>query len=50
VEKAAELLDNGTHLLIIDLCPPGRRDREGIHGESGRRSPARKWTLCPTNL
>jgi hypothetical protein len=33
VEKAAELLDNGVHLLILDLHPPGRRDPEGIHGE-----------------
>src|SRR5207248_3025166 len=28
VQKAAELLDNGVHLLIIDLLPPGRRDPE----------------------
>jgi hypothetical protein len=33
VQKAAELLDNGIHLLIIDLHPPGRRDPEGIHRE-----------------
>jgi hypothetical protein len=33
VQKAAELLSNGIHLLIIDLFPPGRRDPEGIHGE-----------------
>jgi hypothetical protein len=33
VQKAAELLGNGIHLLIIDLYPPGRRDPEGIHGE-----------------
>jgi hypothetical protein len=32
VEKAAELLDNRIHLLIIDLLPPGRRDPCGIHG------------------
>jgi hypothetical protein len=33
VRKAAELLDNGIHLLIMDLFPPGRRDPAGIHGE-----------------
>jgi len=33
VEKAAELLDKRTHLLILDLFPPGRRDPQGIHGE-----------------
>lgn len=33
VEKAAELLDQRIHLLILDLHPPGRRDPQGIHGE-----------------
>jgi hypothetical protein len=32
VHKAAELLDNYIHLLIVDLFPPGRRDPQGIHG------------------
>ncbi len=32
VEKAAKLLDNQIHLLILDLLPPGRRDPQGIHG------------------
>jgi hypothetical protein len=32
VEKAAELLDKGIHLLILDLHPPGKRDPQGIHG------------------
>jgi len=31
VEKAAELLDQRIHLLIIDLLPPGRHDPHGIH-------------------
>jgi hypothetical protein len=31
VEKAAELLDQQVHLLIIDVLPPGRRDPNGIH-------------------
>lgn len=33
VQKAGQLLENGIHLLIIDLHPPGRRDPNGIHGE-----------------
>lgn len=33
VQKAAELLERGVHLLIIDLLPPGRRDPDGIHSE-----------------
>lgn len=33
VEKAAELLAMGIHLLIIDLFPPGKRDPQGVHGE-----------------
>ncbi len=33
VNKAAELLDEGIHLLIIDVFPPGPRDPQGIHGE-----------------
>jgi len=32
VEKAAELLDQRIHLLILDLHPPGPRDPQGIHG------------------
>lgn len=31
VEKAAQLLDAGINLLILDLQPPGRRDPHGIH-------------------
>jgi hypothetical protein len=31
VQKAAELLDQRVHLLIIDLLPPGRHDPHGIH-------------------
>jgi Protein of unknown function (DUF4058) len=33
VEKAADLLDQGIHLLIIDLFPPGKFNPQGIHGE-----------------
>jgi hypothetical protein len=31
VEKAYELLQQGIHLLIVDLFPPSRRDPQGIH-------------------
>ncbi len=32
VEKAAELLEQRIHLLIVDLYPPDSRDPSGIHG------------------
>jgi hypothetical protein len=31
VDKAAEVLRNGIHLMIIDLFPPGPRDPQGLH-------------------
>jgi hypothetical protein len=31
VEKAAELLKQGVHLLIVDLLPPRKHDPQGIH-------------------
>ena len=31
VEKSAELLRRGIHLLVVDLFPPGRRDPQGVH-------------------
>ena len=31
VEKAYELLQQGIHLLIVDLLPPSSRDPQGIH-------------------
>jgi hypothetical protein len=31
VEKSAELIQQGVHLLVIDLFPPGPRDPQGIH-------------------
>jgi hypothetical protein len=30
--KAADFLEQGIHLLVIDLIPPGRFDPNGIHG------------------
>ena len=32
IRKAGEFLDQGIHLLIVDLIPPGRFDPNGIHG------------------
>jgi hypothetical protein len=31
-EKARDFLENGIHLLILDLFPPTPRDPQGIHG------------------
>jgi hypothetical protein len=34
VKKAAEFLDRGIHLFILDLFPTGRNDPLGIDGSS----------------
>jgi hypothetical protein len=31
VEKAADILNQGVNLLVVDLFPPTRRDPQGIH-------------------
>jgi hypothetical protein len=31
VEKSADLIRQGIHLMVIDLFPPGKRDPAGIH-------------------
>jgi hypothetical protein len=31
VQKMTELLDQGIHLLVVDLFPPGNRDPQGVH-------------------
>ncbi len=31
IEKSADLIQQGVHLLLIDIFPPGRRDPQGIH-------------------
>jgi hypothetical protein len=31
IEKSADLIREGVHLLLIDLFPPGKRDPQGIH-------------------
>jgi hypothetical protein len=54
VEKAAELLEQGIHLLVLDLLPPGRRDPQGIHaaiweeitGHEEAPPPAKPLTLA----
>lgn len=48
VEKAAELLAKGIHLLIVDLFPPGKRDPQGIHGEIWQEVAGKEYTL-PTD-
>jgi hypothetical protein len=45
VQKAAELLDKGVHLLIIDLYPPGKRDPDGIHGEIWQEVAGQEYAL-----
>ncbi|QEH33864.1 hypothetical protein OJF2_23950 [Aquisphaera giovannonii] len=31
VEKSADLIERGVHVLVVDLFPPTRRDPQGIH-------------------
>jgi hypothetical protein len=45
VAKAAELIDKGVHLLILDLLPPGKRDPEGIHNEIWQEIAGAEYTL-----
>lgn len=47
VAKAAQLLDQQIHLLILDLHPPGRRDPDGIHGEIWQEIAGEEYTLPP---
>lgn len=43
VEKAAELLDQRVHLLIVDLFPPGPRDPQGLHAAIWDEIDGRKY-------
>ncbi len=43
VEKAAELLDQRVHLLIVDLLPPGPRDPHGIHAAIWEEIAGQEW-------
>lgn len=47
VDKAAELLENGIHLLVIDLHSPGRRDPDGIHGEIWQEIAGQQYSAPP---
>jgi hypothetical protein len=47
MHKAAELLDQGIHLLILDLHPPGKRDPNGIHAEIWQDVTDQEYTLPP---
>jgi hypothetical protein len=31
IEKSADLIRQGIHLLVVDLFPPGKRDPQGVH-------------------
>jgi hypothetical protein len=44
VQKAAALLDQGVHLLIVDLFPPGKRDPEGLRGEIWQEVAGQEYT------
>jgi hypothetical protein len=47
VEKAAELLANRIHHLLMDLYPPGRRDPDGIHGQIWQEIAGEEYTPPP---
>jgi hypothetical protein len=47
VAKAAEFLENGIHLLLIDLHPPGRRDPNGIRGEIWQEIAGQEYSAPP---
>jgi len=44
VEKAAELLDQRIHLLIVDLLLPGPRDPHGIHADIWEEIAGQEYT------
>jgi hypothetical protein len=45
VDKAAQLLDQRVHLLIVDLFPPGRNDPHGIHAWIWEEIPGNEYAL-----
>lgn len=47
VQKAAQLLDQGIHLLVLDLLPPGKRDPQGIHNEIWEEIAGEEQPLSP---
>ncbi len=46
-EKAADLLDAGVHLLIVDLFPPGRFDPGGLHAAIWQDSSVERLQFDP---
>lgn len=47
VAKAAQLLEQQIHLLILDLLPRGRLDPEGIHGEIRQEIAGQEYAAPP---
>jgi hypothetical protein len=47
VEKAAQFLENGVHLLLLDLFPPGRRDPQGLHAAVWDEIAGQEYVLPP---
>lgn len=47
VSKAAQLLEQQIHLLIIDILPPGRRGPDGIHGEIWQEIAGQEYSAPP---
>jgi hypothetical protein len=45
VRKTEDLLREGTHLLVLDVLPPGRHDPNGIHGAIWRGLFRRRYTM-----
>lgn len=45
VRKSAALLNKQIHLLIVDLHPPRKRDKRGIHGAIWKEITGRSYTL-----
>lgn len=45
VRKAADIIGQGIHLLVIDLFPPSERDPQGIHKEIWDEIAARPFEL-----
>ncbi len=48
IEKAAELLDRGVHLLMIDLLPPTPREPRGMHAALWEEVAGQDYALPPS--
>jgi hypothetical protein len=47
VQKAPDLFDQGIHLLVVDVYPPGPRDPQGVHGTIWLESTGQEYELPP---